>query len=45
MYYCLTCESPFEEPAERYDPVDPSRIELVCPNCASIEYIDEEELD
>ena len=44
MYYCLTCENEFDEPVERYDPVDPSRSELVCPYCASIEYI-EEELD
>ena len=45
MYYCLTCENEFDEPAERYDPVDPSRGELVCPYCASIEYVDEEALD
>lgn len=45
MYYCLTCENEFDEPVERYDPVDPSRSDLVCPYCASIEYIDEEELD
>ena len=45
MYVCLTCEQLFEEPVERPDPVDPSRSEYVCPNCASIEYIDEKELD
>lgn len=45
MYYCLTCENLFEEPVERYDPVDPSRVEYVCPHCASIDYVDEEELD
>lgn len=45
MYYCLMCESLFTEPAERYDPVDPSRVEYVCPHCGSIDYVDEEELD
>lgn len=45
MYYCLDCGQLFSEPIERYDPVDPSRSEYVCPHCASIEYLDEEELD
>lgn len=45
MYYCLMCESLFDEPAERYDPVDPSRSEHVCPHCGSIDYVDEEEPD
>lgn len=45
MYICLTCENEFDEPVGRPDPVDPSRVEYVCPYCASIEYIDEEELD
>ena len=45
MYYCLACENVFDEPVERYDPLYPSRSELVCPHCASIEYVDEEELD
>lgn len=45
MYYCLDCGQLFKEPIERPDIVDLSRSEYVCPNCASIEYVDEEELD
>lgn len=45
MYYCLECETVFLAPVERPDPVDPSRSEWVCPNCAGIEYTDIRELD